>query len=181
MRFEEKEIRLKDGRTAILRSPSPDDVAELLEYKKRTAAETPFLLRSPGENTMTVDEERNYLQHVLDSDSKCMILCTVENKVAGNCSIDRKTKRKICHRASIGIALLEEFWNLGIGTAMFEELIAIGKAWGLTQLELEVVEGNTRAIGLYRKMGFETVGFTPNAMRMPDGTFAKEYLMVKPL
>ena len=110
-----------------------------------------------------------------------MILCAVDGKLVGTCQINRLTRQKNCHRASIGIALMKEFWGLGIGTAMLRELIAIGKAWGLIQLELEVNEHNHRAMSLYRKIGFEVVGFTPNAIRMPDGSFAKLYLMVKPL
>lgn len=181
MIFKEKEIILKDGRTAILRSPKPADAAAALEYMKITAAQTPFLLRTPEEITMTVDEEAKFLETFQHSDTKVMILCIVDGKLAGNCQIARKNKKKTCHRGSIGIALVQEFWNLGIDTTMFEELIAIAKQWNLMQLELEVIEGNERAMGLYRKMGFETVSYTPNAIRLSDGTLLKEFLMVKPL
>lgn len=181
MYFEEKEIILKDGRTAIFRSPLPEDAAACLDYMKITAAETPFLLRGPDEVTMTVEQEAKYLQNAVEIESLAMILCFVDGKLAGNCQVNRRTKKKNAHRGSIGIALLEEFWGLGIGTAMFEEMIAIAKHWGLMQLELEVIEGNDRAIALYRKMGFETVSFVPNAILMPDGSYAKEFLMVKAL
>jgi ribosomal protein S18 acetylase RimI-like enzyme len=93
----------------------------------------------------------------------------------------RKTKLKNRHRAAIGIALLQEYWGLGIGTALFRELIAQGEEWGLKQLELEVIEGNERGLALYRKTGFEITGAVPNAIRMPDGSFVREFYMVKPL
>ena len=70
---------------------------------------------------------------------------------------------------------------MGIGTALFEEMIAIAQDWDIMQLELEVFEGNDRAMGLYRKMGFEIVSHVPNAIRMSDGSFRKEFLMLKPL
>ena len=179
MVFPEKKIILKDGRTAIFRAPTPADAAELLRYLEITASETPFLLRSPGENTMTAEQEEQYLQSGLESENKYDILCTVDGRLAGNCRIERRTRQKNCHRANIGIALLQEFWGLGIGTAMFAEMIALAEQWGLMQLELEVLEGNERAIALYRKMGFETVAATPNAIRLQDGTLLKEYLMVR--
>ena len=181
MYFEPKGILLKDGRTAAFRSPAPSDAPELLRYLDATARETPFLLRSPGENTLTIEQEERFLESCLASETEYMILCTIDGQIAGNCQIVRKKKWKNMHRASIGIALRKEYWSLGIGTAMFRELIAIGESWSLMQLELEVIEGNTRAMALYEKMGFETVGFTPNAIQMPDGSFAKEYLMVRPL
>lgn len=179
MLFKEKEIRIKNGKTAILTSPSPDMAEEMLYYLKTTAGETPFLLRTPEESNLTIEEERKFLQSMLDSDHAVMILCIVDGEVAGNCQISRKTKLRNKHRGSIGIALLQKYWSLGIGTAMFEEMIAIAKDWGLMQVELEVIEGNTRAMGLYQKMGFETVSAIPNAVRLEDGTMLKEFLMVK--
>ena len=181
MYFPEKTIRLKDGRTAIFRTPSPADAAEMIEYMRKTAGETNFLLRTPEEITMTVPDEERYLQNIAESDWNCMIVCTVEGVIAGNCQIARHTKRKNCHRADVMIALLEEFWGLGIGSAMFEEMITIAKAWGLMQLELEVIEGNDRAMGLYRKMGFGTISYIPNAIRLADGKLLKEFRMLKTL
>ena len=181
MFFPEKEIRLKDGRTAILRSPLPSDAEAALEFMKMTAAETPFLLRSPEECTLTVTEEEKFLSRFPSDPNAAMILCFVDGVFAGNCQIVRKNKLKNRHRASIGIALKREFWGLGIGTALFREMIAIAEGWDLMQIELEVIEGNDRAMALYRKMGFETVSYVPNAIRMPNGSFAKEYVMVRPV
>jgi RimJ/RimL family protein N-acetyltransferase len=181
MIFPEKEIQLKDGRSALLRSPLPSDAEAALAYMKITAAETPFLLRTPEEVTLTVADEEKYLSRVAADENTVSIFCFVDGVLAGNCNISRKTKQKNRHRASIGIALKQEFWNLGIGTALFAEMIAIAECWGLVQLELEVIEGNDRAMGLYRKMGFETVSFVPNAIRMRDGSYVREFLMVKSL
>ena len=181
MVFPEKEITLKDGRTALFRSPLPSDAEAALEYMKITAAETPYLLRTPEEIRLTVADEEKFLSRFPDNPNSTMILCFVDGVLAGNCQIDRRTKLKNMHRASVAIALLKEFWNLGIGTALFEEMIAIAEGWDLMQIELEVIEGNDRAMALYRKMGFETVSFVPNAIRMPDGTLVREFLMVRQL
>ena len=181
MFYPDKEIILKDGRTALLRAPSLSDAAGLLEYMKITAAETPFLLRTPEEVTMTVENEERYLSRSLADPNSLMILCFVEGELAGNCNLSRRTKKKNAHRGSLGIALVKEFWNLGIGTALLSEIISAARDWGLHQLELEVIEGNDRAMALYRKLGFETVGFTPDAIRTEDGRYVKEFLMVKRL
>lgn len=181
MIYPAKEFLLKDGRTALLRSPSPADARACLDYMRITAGETPFLLRTPEEITMTEEQEAAYLENTAASPHTMMLLCMVDGKLAGNCQINRRTKKKNAHRGSVGIAIIREFWNLGIGTAMLRELIAIAKEWGLLQLELEVIEGNTRAMALYEKLGFRTVGFTPNAIAMENGSFAKEFLMVLPL
>ena len=40
MLFPEKEIILKDGRTALLRSALPEDAAEMVAFMKTTAGES---------------------------------------------------------------------------------------------------------------------------------------------
>ena len=181
MLFPEKTILLKNGRTAILRSPRPEDAQALLDYLKATSAETPYLLRTPEECTMTLAQEEAFLAKAAEQPFDVMLLCFADGELAGNCRIVRRDKQKTKHRAVVMIALYQKFWGLGIGTAMFREMIALAEDWGLMQLELEVIEGNDRAMGLYRKMGFETAAATPNAIRLPDGRLLKEFLMVKTL
>ena len=41
------EFKLKDGRTAILRSANEKDAEALIEYMKKSTGETDFLLRTP--------------------------------------------------------------------------------------------------------------------------------------
>lgn len=65
---------------------------------------------------------------------------------------------------------------------MFEEMIRIAESWeDVSQMELEFVEGNGRARGLYEKMGFRITGVRPNAIRLKDGSLRNEYLMVREL
>lgn len=63
---------------------------------------------------------------------------------------------------------------------MFQELIRLAKERGdILQMELEFVEGNSRARALYEKMGFRITGVKPDALRLKDGTLLNEYLMVR--
>ena len=82
------------------------------------------------------------------------------------------------HRASVAIALLQEYWKLGIGTRMFREMLQIAqKRDGVRQIEFDFTEENNRARSLYEKMGFRII----DAIRMKDGTFVNEYMMLKRL
>lgn len=157
MLFPEKEIALKDGRSACLRSPATEDAAEMLAYLKDCASETHFILREPEECTETLEQEAAYLERVSASDTSVMIVCSVGQEIAGNCQLSFHNRSRIRHRAEIAIALRQKYWGLGIGTAMFREMIALAQARGVTQLELGFVEGNARARGLYEKMGFRIV------------------------
>lgn len=104
----------------------------------------------------------------------------MDSKIAGNCEINFKGGLKISHRATVAIAILKEYWNLGIGSAMFDELISVAETRPEIQiLELEFIEGNDRAKALYEKYGFRIVGERPNAFKIKDGSLLKEYFMQK--
>ena len=174
-------ITLKNGRQAIFRSPRKEDAAELLNYLRQTAEETDFVLRYPDEITMTLEQEETFIERINQSENNYMIICLVDGKHAGNCSMQFHDKRKVRHRGEVAIALVKEFWGMGIGTFMFEEMIRIARECGKTQLELGMVDGNERGLALYRKMGFREYGRLPNAFHQKDGTMRDEILMVREL
>ena len=175
------EFKLKDGRDAILRSPGDDDIMGMLDYLRITAGETDFLMRYPEEcSKYTPEGEKVIFDRINASGNEAMLVCVVGGKIAGNCQITWDSRIKTRHRASVAIAILREFWNQGIGTKMFEEMIHIAENNpDIIQMELEFIEGNSRARALYEKMGFRITGVRPNAIRLKDGTLLNEYSMVR--
>ena len=178
MLYPAKTISLKNGKEAVFRGPCKEDAACLLEYLRKTAEETDFVLRYPEEVTITLEQEERFIQSINQSEGNVMILCEVDGRHAGNCTLQLHDKLKVRHRGDVAIALRKDFWGMGIGTAMFEELFRIAREHGIRQLELEVIEGNERGLALYRKMGFRVYGERPNAIRLKDGTLLSENLMV---
>ena len=182
MKTESKEVILKNGKKCILRSPEPDDAEQLIDYLKISASETDFLLKYPEEVNITVEKEKGLLQWFVDSDRDLMIVAEVDGKIVGNCSFSPiGRKMRIRHRCSIGIALYENSWGLGIGTALLSLLIEKAAECGYEQMELDVVSRNDRAVKLYEKMGFVKCGNKPRAMKHKDGTYDDEIMMVKQL
>ena len=175
------EFKLKDGRNALIRSPKDEDIQGVLDYLYVSSGETNFLLRYPEEcDKYTAEGEKALFDRMNQSDNEAMLVCLVEGKVAGNCQITWSKGIKTRHRATVAIALLSEYWNLGIGTRMFQELIRIAEEnENLIQIELDFVEGNSRARALYEKMGFRITGVKPNAIRLKDGTLLNEYSMIR--
>ncbi|MCM1569649.1 MAG: GNAT family N-acetyltransferase [Roseburia sp.] len=181
MMIEEIWFTLKDGRKALLRSPKEEDVESTLEYLVVSAGETEYILRYPEEcGKYTAESEKMLFEQKNASFDEAMIMCIVDGKVIGNCEISFFTGMKTRHRASVAIALISEYWNQGIGTRMFQELIRLAEnREGVMQMELDYVEGNSRARHLYEKMGFRITGVRPNAIRLKDGTMLNEYMMIR--
>ena len=181
MLFERKEIQLKDGRTALFRSPEGEDALEMLQYLRDCSSETEFVVRYPEECPVAAEQEVAFLEGVNRSPDNVMIVCIVDGKIAGNCHLAFHGRMKTKHRGNVAIALRKKYWNLGIGQAMFREMIAIAEKQGISQLELAYIEGNERAKHLYEKMGFVQVAEHPDAFRLKDGTLRKEIFMMRKL
>ena len=182
MYFPEKEVKLKDGRTAVLRSAKPEDAADCLEYLRVTAAETPFLLREPEENDMTIEMEEAFLRARLNDPDSLMLIARIDGEYAGNCGlVSLGDKLRIRHRCSMGIALYQKFCDNGLGRIMIDTVVEVARKLGYEQMELEVVEGNDRAKHVYESLGFTAYGVRPHSMKYKDGTYRDETLMVKML
>lgn len=176
MLYTEKRVTLKDGQEAVLRAPRETDAEALTGYLVKRAEETDFMLRDPDE-CGTPEETAASIRGINASPINMMIVCEVGGAIAGCCELHRLNLRKTFHRAELSAGTLKAYWGLGIGTSLFREMIDVARASGITQLELAVFEGNERAMGLYRKLGFEVVAVRPNCVHWKDGSRLKAYSM----
>ena len=133
----------------------------------------------PEEWNITVEQEEAWINRLRSAPDTLNITCFLDGAVAGNCEITFRSGLKTAHRASIAIALLKDYWNLGIGSGMFAELITAAINHGTEIMELEYIEGNTRARHLYEKFGFQTVCEKPKAYKLKDGSYRSEFHMQK--
>lgn len=179
MEFEEKTFALKNGQQALLRRLQPADAEKMLEFLRETSQESDFLLRYPEENIMGISEEVQFLEGICRSDNKIMLACVIDGSVAGNISLRGNDYRKLRHRAELALAVRKNYWHLGIGRAMLTEAVGIARNLGLKYLELDYIDGNARAKGLYESLGFQEIARIPQAYCQPDGTFADAILMRK--
>lgn len=178
MEYQPREIRLRDGRAAVLRGVREEDAEALLACLTDVCGETPYLTRYPDEcGAITLEGERAFLRAQRESPRELMLACEVAGQVAGSCSLSFGAVRKTAHRGTVGICLRKAYWGLGIGTAMMHALIDVGRARGAYQLELECLEGNARARALYEKAGFRLTAVLPDAIRMDDGALLNVHVM----
>ena len=76
---------------------------------------------------------------------------------------------RLAHRGEISISVKKAMWGQHIATRMLEEILRFAREQAKVRiLSLEVRSDNARAIGLYRKFGFETVGRFPGFLQI-DG------------
>lgn len=170
-----------NGKKLLLRNATENDAMMLIDGLRQVCGETRFLLKEPEEITLTLEEEKDFIKGNNASETNVFLIGFLDGEYVGNCSLMGKSLLRQKHRASMGIALKQQFTGLGIGTAMMEKIIALATQMGYEQLELEVVANNERAIHLYKKMGFEIYGTFPSTMKYLDGTYADEHWMMRKL
>ena len=157
-----KIVNLKDGRACILRNAVPQDAPAVLENFILTHGQTDFLTSRPDEIHFTLEQEESFLQKKAESPFDAELLALVDGKLAGTAGIDRiGAYDKVRHRASFGISIDQAYWGLGIGRALLNACIECAKSAGYTQLELDAVADNKRAIALYESAGFTEYGRNP--------------------
>nr|WP_330370477.1 GNAT family N-acetyltransferase [Butyrivibrio sp. AE3003] len=155
-------MTLKNGREALLRNGEYADGEAVFVNFNETHAETDYLLSYPDENSFDAQQEAEFLKEKTESPNEIEIVAVVDGVAAGTAGIEAVgSKYKLKHRAELGIAILKEYWGLGIGKALMEACIECAKEAGYTQLELNAVAENERAVALYKKMGFVEYGRNP--------------------
>ena len=181
MIVEPKEYVLKNGLKVVVKTPEIKDALNVINHIITVAKSTHFLLSEPEDFQKYLDDlskEEERIQQYRDG-KDYMFAVYLEDKVIAISSLDLRKHLKDQHRASIGIGIQKEYWNLGIGTLLFNLMIETARSIpGIEQLELGVVTSNERAKRLYEKMGFKKVGTLPHQLKLKDGTYFDEDMMV---
>ena len=101
-------------------------------------------------------------------------------RLVGMVTFVRAPGLKNRHNGDIfGMYVAPEARGQGVGRALVEALIARVRALdGVEQLILAVTASNTAARALYRALGFTVYGLHPHALRLEDGRYLDEELMI---
>jgi RimJ/RimL family protein N-acetyltransferase len=165
MRYAET-VLLQGGVELLVRNAVASDARALRDIMQRTHAETDYLLSYPDEQSVDDEQEARALAETERSDNEVELVAVVDGKIVGSAGVTAAgSRRKVLHRARFGISILKEHWGMGIGRVLMEASIDCARQAGYTQLELEVVADNERAVSLYRCAGFEEYGRNPRGYR----------------
>ena len=171
--------RLRNGKDVIIRTPRPEDAQAIIDVITIADIETPFLARNPGEFRTSTEKEQQIISNMLEDRDSTWFVAEYEGKIVGQCSVGLVRRReRYRHRAEVAFVIVKAFCDLGIGGKMMEECLKWCKEKGVTQVELDVVATNTRAIRMYQGFGFQICGTTPKALRYPDGSYADDHRMI---
>lgn len=148
-------VRLKDGRTAVVRSARPDDAEAWISNVNAIGAEGVYIMTERFARTL--DEVRRQFDQA-DPRSELWLSAEIDGEVVGGADFRRGGASKNSHVASLGVAIRKEYRGLGLGKAMMTAGIEWARNVGVTKLRLGVFATNDAAVRLYRKFGFVEEG-----------------------
>lgn len=179
MFYEAKKFKVKGGLEVTLKTPEKSEAREVLDFIRNVTGQTDYLLSVPEDFSADAECEAKFIEANIAS-GNYFIAVYADGRIIGDCNINFNTHIKDRHRSNVGIAIDKDYWGLGIGSLIFDELIRLAKENGVTeQIELGVIDKNERALSLYRKKGFVKAGSIPRALKLADGSYLDEDFMVR--
>jgi RimJ/RimL family protein N-acetyltransferase len=145
----------RTGQELLIRTAQPDEAGALLAYIRPVAEETEFFVIEPDEFPATVDEERTWIQDHLDHPGRIILLAEADGAIIGSVTFEAGNFRRVCHRGNLGLAVVREWRERGVGTALLRTLLEWAESNpAIEKVCLDVFAINEPAIRLYKKLGF---------------------------
>ncbi|MGB6127391.1 MAG: GNAT family N-acetyltransferase [Psychrilyobacter sp.] len=145
----------------IVREAILSDAQEIYDLFMETSDETEFLACSSKErkNTgFTIKSQEKHIEKIINSNNQ-LYICICDGVIIGMLGIDIFSRKRLCHRATLGINVLKDYWGIGAGSLLMEQAVNFFQSnKKLIKFELEVRSDNLQAINLYKKFGFKIEG-----------------------
>ena len=145
----------------------PKDAAEILAYTKRIGGQSDNLSYGEEGLPLSVEQEQAFLQAMNKERCSAFFCARIDGMLVGTGNISG-LRRRMSHRAELAVSVDKSYWDCGIGTLLMNRLIAYATENGIELLHLEVRKDNSRAIHLYKKFGFQTIGVFPAFFKVKE-------------
>ncbi len=149
---------LKNGKTVEIRHGAISDAKRILDYMYLIHRQTKNLVREPEEFKLTLEEEEAFIKKVEASNEQVMLIALDGEKVISTSGFHGSGLKRVKHRVSLGISILEDYRGLGLGKILMLQLEKEAIKLGKTKIDLEVRKDNIGAIKLYEKVGYKHEG-----------------------
>lgn len=176
---------LKSGGEGIIRSAEWRDAEAFIEHRTRTWDEAPsFGVTNPHEHPVTIAQQVERIESVRASEGDLWLGAVIDGKIVGGLLFTAGNRLRTAHFGILGISVDKAHWGRGTGAALIDALLAWAAAHPVIEkVGLCVFATNTRAIGLYTKMGFQEESRRFGELKYETGEYVTDIQMsrwVKP-
>ncbi|MER7335685.1 MULTISPECIES: GNAT family N-acetyltransferase [unclassified Micromonospora] len=116
-----------------------------------------------------IDEEQARAMWLVPPPGRAVVAVDPDGAVLGSAKLVPNQLGPGDHVANASFMVAPTAGGRGVGRALGEHVLALARADGYRAVQFNaVVATNTRAVALWRSLGFEVVGRVPEAFRHPD-------------
>lgn len=125
-----------------------------------------------------LDEERGRRIWLLEPPDRTVVAVDEDGTVLGSAKMNRNHLGPASHVASASFIVAPEHAGKGVGRALGEDVIDWARGAGYRAMQFNaVVETNTRAVALWRSLGFEVIGTLPEGFQHPVHGYVGLHIM----
>ena len=155
-----------------------DDAPELLALHRSILEEDRFFITSIDEFHNSKERQCMITRQLIKQDNSCQFLARADRRLIGMVLIRGGFLRRMKHVGKLEIFLSADCRGQGVGRVMMEAALGWAGAHAtLSKIGLTVFEDNTRAVSLYRDLGFEVEGRRVGEYCDTDGTLRNDLMM----
>lgn len=179
MIFSLKNITLKTGEQIEIESAQLKDADSLWSFGHALAQDHTFQVIFPDEFSIKPEDEPKFIEDNLTHPMKLALVARHKGEVIALVTIAPISRlRKMSHVVSTSIGIVENFRDKKLGRLLMTEALEfIKQNKAIEKVELHVLSTNTRAIALYKNLGFSEVGRSKNQIKFSDTEYADDVLM----
>jgi RimJ/RimL family protein N-acetyltransferase len=162
-KFNPQIVTLKNQKQVVIRQAEAKDAEELLHCLKTYISQSQFIPKHDYEINLTVEQEVDWINSYLKNENSILLVAEYKTQLIGNIDVTGSQRERMKHTGMIGMGMLEEWRNSGLGTHLMENAVAWATQNSILELLwLQVYTANHSALHLYKKIGFVDNGTIQN-------------------
>jgi RimJ/RimL family protein N-acetyltransferase len=162
---------------AQVRKATSSDTEWYLELVRSLATESDSQIPLRPDELFRTPEQQSELFGQASARGDLFLVADMNGVRVGEVNLRRGSREAFKHSAVLGISIVRQWRNQGIGSMLMQHAIEWAKEQGdLRRIELYVFATNAPAIRLYERFGFMVEGRRTDAVRVGD-RFVDDLLM----
>lgn len=129
-----------------------------------------------------VTEEQARSMWMLEPPGRTVVAVAEDGTVLGSAKMNPNHLGPASHISSASFMVDPAYSGRGVGRALGEHVLDLARAEGYRAMQFNaVVETNTRAVALWRSLGFEVLATLPEGFHHPSGRYVGLHIMYRRL
>ena len=170
----QKECKLKDGTTVVLRPLVAEDREGLITFFQSLPEELRLYLRHDVTDVRIIE---SWTQNI-DYNRAFPILALAGERIVGNVSLHRIPHGWKRHIGTVRVVVEPEYHDKGLGTLLIHEIVELAAEFGLEKLWAELPLHFPAVLAVFRKAGFSSKAVIEGLVKDRRGRSTDVVIMV---